>query len=105
MIESKYAPPTVHRPEDDAQEGWDLLREMRGLADEHGITQKELGRRLGISQSRISALENSTRGPTYAFLKRVARACGLNLEVRVYSVKSQEMFVEDEENLRLKQSY
>ncbi len=101
-IESN-APRAEHRPED-AQEGWDLLREMRRQADGHGITQRKLGRRLGISQSRISALENrkgnegDIQGPTYELLKRVARACDLNLEVRLSSV-------EDEEYLSAKGMY
>ena len=65
---------------EDAFEGVDLIRTMRARADGgHGITAAELSRRLGVKPARISAAEksNGLQGPTYGFLKRVARACNL----------------------------
>jgi ribosome-binding protein aMBF1 (putative translation factor) len=69
----------------DVLEGGRLARRMREAADDgRGISQQELARRLGISQARISAIERGTgsQGPTYELLKRIARACGVDLAVR-----------------------
>jgi ribosome-binding protein aMBF1 (putative translation factor) len=66
----------------DVLEGGHLARRMREAADHgRGISQQELARRLGVSQARISTIErgNGPQGPTYELLKRIARACGVEL--------------------------
>ena len=58
-----------------AVEAAQLLRSFRTNA---GLSQKQLAERLGISQARVSQAElgGERDGPTYAFIKRVAQACG-----------------------------
>ena len=70
---------------EDVLEGAALIRQMRAAADEGaGIGKSELARRLGVTPARVSALEKGEgrQGPTYALLKRVARACGLEFDAR-----------------------
>jgi transcriptional regulator with XRE-family HTH domain len=56
----------------------EAARFVRTLRERAGLTQRELAQRLGVSQPRVSAMEKAAgpEGPTYAMLKRVARACG-----------------------------
>jgi transcriptional regulator with XRE-family HTH domain len=51
------------------------LRVLRGL------TQGELARRIGTTQSSISRLESGSREPTTVFLRRIARALDARLEI------------------------
>ncbi|WP_293002543.1 helix-turn-helix transcriptional regulator [Mycobacterium sp.] len=41
-----------------------------------GLTQAELARKMGTTQSAIAALESGARTPTVELLERLARACG-----------------------------
>ncbi|HTP77175.1 MAG TPA: helix-turn-helix domain-containing protein [Rhizomicrobium sp.] len=61
---------------DAVQEAARFVRQMRAKS---GLSQLELGKRIGVSQARISEIEKggSPEGVSYALLKRVARACGL----------------------------
>jgi transcriptional regulator with XRE-family HTH domain len=54
----------------------DLLREARLRA---GLTQAELARRIGRSQSQIARWENGKVEPSLETLRRLVRACGLEL--------------------------
>ena len=53
-------------------------RLVRAFRQQRGITQRELADCLSITQARISAIETGEGrdGPSYALLKRIARACG-----------------------------
>ena len=57
-----------------------LVREARKRA---GLTQAELAKRVGTSQSAIARLERGGVTPTLAKLDQLVRACGLELEVRL----------------------
>ena len=48
-----------------------------------GLTQKELGKRLGIPQSQISRIERNPDHTTVRTLKRIARALGVNVRALV----------------------
>jgi transcriptional regulator with XRE-family HTH domain len=58
--------------------GGSVIRAARRRA---GITQKELARRLGTSQSVVARWESGRVSPTVETLSRVVRACGLNLVI------------------------
>ena len=45
------------------------------------LSQKELAERTGINQSDISKLENGTRNPSVALLKRLAEGMGMQLKI------------------------
>ena len=56
-----------------------LVREMRGDAD---MTQAELARKIGTTQSVIARLEDAEyTGHSLVMLERIASACGVNLKL------------------------
>jgi ribosome-binding protein aMBF1 (putative translation factor) len=56
-----------------------LVREMREDAE---LTQTELARKIGTTQSVIARLEDAEyRGQSLAMLERIAVACGVNLKL------------------------
>ena len=57
-----------------------LVRSARQRA---GLSQVELGRRAGVTQSVISAYESGTRQPSLPTLERLIRATGSEFDVRV----------------------
>ncbi len=57
-----------------------LLREARHRA---GLSQAEVGRRAGVTQSVVSAYESGARQPALATLTRLVEAVGLHLDVAV----------------------
>lgn len=57
-----------------------LLREARRRA---GLSQVELGRRAGVTQSVISAYESGARQPSVPTLARLVVAAGYELELRI----------------------
>ena len=56
------------------------IREMRKRA---GLSQAELGRKIGATQARISELEAGlgVQGPTWDVLERIAAACGTPIRI------------------------
>ncbi len=57
-----------------------LLRDARRRA---GLSQAELGRRAGVTQSVVSAYESGARQPSVPMLARLVAATGLELDVRL----------------------
>ncbi|MEY2801896.1 MAG: helix-turn-helix transcriptional regulator [Ramlibacter sp.] len=75
-------------------EAWEALEEeyaaleaLLGARKKAGLTQEELAARMGTTKSAISRLESSLRddkhSPSFATLKKYARACGKRLVVRL----------------------
>ena len=60
----------------------DLLREARLRA---GLTQAELAERGAIARSQISRYEQGSVLPSLETLRRLVRACGLELGFRLYN--------------------
>ncbi|HEU5213493.1 MAG TPA: helix-turn-helix transcriptional regulator [Gaiellaceae bacterium] len=58
----------------------DLIREARLRA---GITQAELGRRIGRSQSQVARWERGAVTPSFETLLELIRACGFDLSYRM----------------------
>ncbi len=52
----------------------DIMRAILDARTRAGLTQAELSKKSGISQADISRLENGTRNPSLALLKRLAEA-------------------------------
>ncbi len=71
----------------------DLLREARLRA---GLTQKELARRAGTSQSAIARWESGAVQPSLERLRELIRACGLELTFRLFDYDdSYDYFIEE----------
>jgi transcriptional regulator with XRE-family HTH domain len=47
---------------------------VRGIRQKRGMTQVELGERLGFPQNRVSEIENGSRSPTLVTILRLAIA-------------------------------
>ena len=64
-----------------------------------GLTQAELARLAGTSQSSIARLENGSSPPTLSFLRRVARALDATVEVKIVPHTTGEPKAEDQSTL------
>lgn len=59
----------------------DITRALLDARIRAGLTQMELAEKTGISQADISRLENGTRNPSLALLKRLAEAMDSTLRI------------------------
>jgi len=62
---------------------YELASLLIRLRNEAGLTQAELARRVGTTQSAIARMESGKVIPRLENLARIARACGKTLEIRV----------------------
>jgi transcriptional regulator with XRE-family HTH domain len=60
-----------------------VIRELRQIRRAQDMTQAEIARRIGSTQTHVSYLESGSRQPTLATLQRYARAVGARLVVGV----------------------
>lgn len=59
----------------------DIMKAILNARIQAGLTQTELSEKSGISQADISRLENGTRNPSLALLKRLAEAMDTTLRI------------------------
>jgi transcriptional regulator with XRE-family HTH domain len=73
-----------------AEAGWamELAELVYTTRTQAKLTQAELARAMGTSQSAIAAWENGARTPGIESLGRVARACGKHLRITIGAAKS-----------------
>ena len=60
---------------------YDIIQAMIDARNKEGLTQKELSERTGITQADISRIENGTRNPSLAMVKRLANGLGMRLKI------------------------
>ena len=60
-----------------------VVGEMVEARQTAGLTQAELARRMGTSQSVIARLESARHMPTFELISRYAQALGQRVEVRL----------------------
>ena len=77
----------VKREYDALQPEYDLIQAMIDARISQNVTQKELSNRTGITQADISRIENGTRNPSLAMIKRIA--AGLGMQVKLEFIHSQ----------------
>lgn len=73
--------PEVKVEYDALQPEYDIIQAMIDARNEQHITQKELAARTGITQADISRIENGTRNPSLAMVKRIAEGLGMQLRL------------------------
>lgn len=54
-----------------------IAADLKSAREEAGFTQDGLGKRLRVSQARVSQAESGTVGVSLAYVTRVLKACGL----------------------------
>ena len=58
-----------------------VIRAIVDARTSQNLTQKELDRRSGINQADISKIENGTRNPSLAMVKRIAKGVGMQVKI------------------------
>lgn len=66
---------------DALQPEYDIIQAMIDARISQNITQKELSDITGITQADISRIENGTRNPSLAMVKRIAAGLGMQLRL------------------------
>ena len=77
--------PEVKAEYDALQPEYDLIQAMIDARTSQNITQKELSKITGITQADISRIENGTRNPSLAMVKRIADGLGMQLRLEFIS--------------------
>ena len=73
--------PNIKVEYDALQPEYDLIQAMIDARTSQNITQKELSEITGITQADISRIENGTRNPSLAMVKRIAAGLGMQLKL------------------------
>ena len=73
--------PAFRKEYEALQPEMDITRAILDARIHAGLTQTELSKKTGISQADISRLENGTRNPSLALLKRLAEAMNMTLRI------------------------
>ena len=82
----RLSQPAVREGYWQAARAYRIGEEVRRLREERGLSQRQLGERMGASQSVIARLEAGGVEPTIATLDRVAAA--LNMALDIHFAKS-----------------
>lgn len=73
--------PEIKAEYDALEAEYDIIQAMIDARSKQHITQKELAERTGITQADISRIENGTRNPSLAMVKRIAEGLGMRLKL------------------------
>ncbi len=73
--------PNLKREYDALEAEYDIIQAMIDARTSQHMTQKELAERTGITQADISRIENGTRNPSLAMVKRLAEGLGMRLKI------------------------
>jgi len=76
-----------------------IIDEARRLS---GLTQAELAKRAGTSQSAVARYENGTSSPSTATLQRLTRAAGFEVRIKLVEVSSSDLSSKRASKLRKK---
>ena len=68
---------------DSLRPGYEVRKAMLGARQRAGLTQLELARRMGTSQTVIGRLERGQRSPTVKTLRKMAEVTGSKLVIRL----------------------
>ncbi len=75
--------PKVRKEYDALEPKYDIIQALIEARKQKGITQKELSEKTGITQADISRIENGSRNPSLAMLKRLANGVGMRLKLEM----------------------
>lgn len=75
--------PVFRKEHEAVRPKYDVIRAVLDARQRKGLTQAELARRVGTTQSAIARFESGAGNPTLDFLSKVSAAVGARLDVRV----------------------
>jgi len=73
--------PAFRQAYEDLEPEYQLVRAIIEQRKLKGMTQAELARKVGTRQSAIARLESGTYNPSLQFLKKVAKALDVKIEI------------------------
>lgn len=73
--------PEIKKEYDALEVEYDIIQAMIDARNNQHLTQKDLSERTGITQADISRIENGTRNPSLAMVKRLAEGLGMRLKL------------------------
>ncbi len=79
--------PEIKTAYDELSCEFDIIQAMIDTRKSQHMTQKDLSKATGITQADISRIENGTRNPSLAILKRLAAGMGMSLKVEFLPLK------------------
>jgi predicted transcriptional regulator len=77
------ADPSFRRVYDELKPEFAVARQLIAARTQAGLSQAEVARRMGTTQSTVARLESGLRLPAMSSLQRYASAIGRKLEVRL----------------------
>ena len=80
-LEEKLKNPEFKKEYDALEPEYNIMLALLKARKSQNLTQKELSERTGITQADISRIENGTRNPSLAMLKRLAEGLGMQLKL------------------------
>lgn len=75
--------PEVKSEYDSLGAEYDIIQAMIDARINQHMTQKDLSAKTGITQADISRIENGTRNPSLAMVKRLAEGLGMQLKLEL----------------------
>ena len=92
----KYKERVLKDPElkaeyDSLQPEYDIIKAMIQARNDQHMTQKELSEKTGITQADISRIENGSRNPSLAMMKRIAEGLGMQLKLEFIPKKANQV--------------
>lgn len=82
-VKAERDTPAARAGYDRARRAFEFAEQVRTLREQAGVSQVELARRMGTSQSAVARLEAGGTMPTLDTLERVAAALGARLVVEL----------------------
>ncbi len=73
----------VDLADDLATDHADMMAALIQIREQKGLTQAEVGRRMGVSQATVSELEDDDANPTLQRIRRYAQAVRARISTRV----------------------
>lgn len=83
MKKQMFARPGFKEAYDSLAPKYALISAMLDARNKKGMTQAEIARRAGTTQSVIARFESGRTNPTLEFASRLSRALGAKLEIRL----------------------
>lgn len=65
-----------------SRDAQDLMDQLVAAREDQGLSQKEMGERMGISQSAVAQFELSSANPTISSIVRYANQLGIELVLK-----------------------